>query len=486
MKRTIALIFALALTLALALSAGAAGNPSVTVSATGTPVPGGELTFTVSVRGSDKVLAAMVAPTFDANVFELVSGEWLISAMMKDFEVSEGNGTALWSDATDINTNVLRFTLRVKAGATPGTASKVSCTFTVADQNDERVVYKNITGASVTVACNHSFTKKDLSDAFLKSKATCTSGAVYYYSCEKCGTKGSKTFTEGSPVSHDFSRKEQSSKYVAKAGDCQTIPEYYFSCAKCGAKGSETFKGSGYGSHQYRYPCDSQCSVCGEQRQAAHSFTAQGHSETEHWLACEHCGAEDTHAPHNFDSEPSEEHGRVCRTCGYEEAALEHVHQFPEGKWLCSEDGHWLLCQTCGQASETEAHELQPGESYCMHCHYHLSAEHEHAYGDDWKYDTEQHWHECACGNAAQQEPHSWGDPVVVKEATPEESGLLRHTCTVCGAVREEIITCLIVPEPVADNNAALIVSLCANGVLAVLLVVLLLLKHTRTENSGA
>ena len=40
-------------------------------------------------------------------------------------------------------------------------------------------------------------------ERFLKSPATCTESAVYYYSC-KCGEKAAETFTYGSPLGLRF------------------------------------------------------------------------------------------------------------------------------------------------------------------------------------------------------------------------------------------------------------------------------------------
>lgn len=42
----------------------------------------------------------------------------------------------------------------------------------------------------------HSFTRQNVKDKYLKSEATCTKKAVYYYSCW-CGKKGSETFEYG-------------------------------------------------------------------------------------------------------------------------------------------------------------------------------------------------------------------------------------------------------------------------------------------------
>ena len=49
----------------------------------------------------------------------------------------------------------------------------------------------------------HSYKKKVTTDKYLKSKATCTKKAKYYYSC-KCGRKGKKTFAAGKALDHSY------------------------------------------------------------------------------------------------------------------------------------------------------------------------------------------------------------------------------------------------------------------------------------------
>ena len=57
---------------------------------------------------------------------------------------------------------------------------------------------------------------------------------------------------------------------------------------------------------------------------------------------------------------------------------------------------------------------------------------HTHSYGANWKSDTNDHWHECACGDKADTAVHTfkW---VTDKEATATEKGSKHEECTVCG-----------------------------------------------------
>ena len=58
--------------------------------------------------------------------------------------------------------------------------------------------------------------------------------------------------------------------------------------------------------------------------------------------------------------------------------------------------------------------------------------EHTHSYGSEWKYDPDNHWHECSCGDKADKAVHDfkW---VVDKEATATQKGSKHEECKVCG-----------------------------------------------------
>ena len=62
---------------------------------------------------------------------------------------------------------------------------------------------------------------------------------------------------------------------------------------------------------------------------------------------------------------------------------------------------------------------------------------HTHSYGTDWKYDDNNHWHKCACGDKADTAAHSF-QWVIDKAAIKEATGIKHEECTVCGAKRSE------------------------------------------------
>lgn len=74
----------------------------------------------------------------------------------------------------------------------------------------------------------HSFTRKVISDDYLKSSATCLFPAVYYYCCANCSAKGENTYTEGSILPHNLSKTN------AKAATCTEGGwDAYWTCSSC-------------------------------------------------------------------------------------------------------------------------------------------------------------------------------------------------------------------------------------------------------------
>ena len=84
----------------------------------------------------------------------------------------------------------------------------------------------------------HSFSEENTNNRYLKSVATCTEPAVYYYSCE-CGAYDTEhTFTSGSPLGHDYSYERTDDKYLKSAATHAEPAVYYYSCI-CGEYDSD-------------------------------------------------------------------------------------------------------------------------------------------------------------------------------------------------------------------------------------------------------
>ena len=97
---------------------------------------------------------------------------------------------------------------------------------TVAEKLEDQTGYY----FEVQAAMGHDFSKKDTNEIYRKSEATCTASAVYYYSCENCGAKGTETFGFASALGHNWTDTE---KYLKSEADCVNNEVYYKECSRC-------------------------------------------------------------------------------------------------------------------------------------------------------------------------------------------------------------------------------------------------------------
>ena len=83
-------------------------------------------------------------------------------------------------------------------------------------------------------ALGHDFTEKLVDDAHLKTGATCTEAAVYYYDCSRCDTHSTdKTFESGKPLGHDFTEKLVDDAHLKSTATCTESAVYYYDCSRC-------------------------------------------------------------------------------------------------------------------------------------------------------------------------------------------------------------------------------------------------------------
>ena len=107
----------------------------------------------------------------------------------------------------------------------------------------------------------HSYTEKNTDAKYLKSAATCTAKAVYYYSCS-CGEKGTETFESGETLAHTWETKWANND-----------SKHWHECTVCKTKGDEA-------DHAFEWKIDKEatvteagakheeCKVCGYKKTA--------------------------------------------------------------------------------------------------------------------------------------------------------------------------------------------------------------------------
>ena len=129
-------------------------------------------------------------------------------------------------------------------------------------------------------------------------------------------------------------------------------------------------------------------------------------------------------------------------------------------EWKYDAGNHWHEC-SCGDKKDVAAHTASDwiidtpatatadGTKHkeCTVCGYTMATEtipatgggeHTHSYGSEWKYDADNHWHECSCGDKADKAAHDfkW---IVDKEATATQNGSKHEECKVCGCKKAAV-----------------------------------------------
>ena len=128
-------------------------------------------------------------------------------------------------------------------------------------------------------------------------------------------------------------------------------------------------------------------------------------------------------------------------------------------EWKYDAENHWHEC-SCGDKKDVAAHTASDwiidtpatatadGTKHkeCTVCSYTMATEtipatipatgggeHTHSYGSEWKYNADNHWHECSCGDKKDTVAHTAGEWIIDTPATATTSGTKHKECTVCG-----------------------------------------------------
>ena len=248
---------------------------------------------------------------------------------------------------------------------------------------------------------------------------------------------------------------------------------HWHKCSTCGARDAEA-------AHSYGDDQDTTCNICGYVRDLSHThwYSNSWKCDTiSHWHECISCGARSAEAAHVYDNDLDAE----CNVCTFKRV-ISHVHQgvlvsgtpatctqegskayytctcqqnfedeactiliadldswkvIPAGHtWSdaclaenADESKHYHVCTVCNVKDEGEAHTwnaesaTEQNDKHCTICGYvaEEQLEHTHTYGTEWKSDADTHWHECSCGEKADEAAHTYGES---------------DTCTICGYVR--------------------------------------------------
>lgn len=132
-------------------------------------------------------------------------------------------------------------------------------------------------------ALDHDFTEKLVDDAHLKTGATCTASAVYYYDCSRCDTHSKdKTFESGKPLGHDFTEKVTDAAHLKSAATCTESAVYYYDCSRCDTRSTaDTYSYSDPLGHSYtKYVYNNDATYDADGTETAHCDHGCGETDT--------------------------------------------------------------------------------------------------------------------------------------------------------------------------------------------------------------
>ena len=93
--------------------------PIATIESENSVIVGNTIDFYVVVSGGSTIKGLAVVPQFDTDVFEYVSGEWVIGgAFIQNVDLQTMTAVSAWTDPVDPNGRIYKFTLRSKVLAT--------------------------------------------------------------------------------------------------------------------------------------------------------------------------------------------------------------------------------------------------------------------------------------------------------------------------------------------------------------------------------
>ena len=301
----------------------------------------------------------------------------------------------------------------------------------------------------------HNFNQKNTSETYLKSAATCTKKAVYYYSCT-CGEKGTETFESGELAAHAYkttwsndNASHWHSCYVCgdkKDEEVHIDKNKDHNCDVCGKKMTDHTGGTA--------TCKDRatCSICGEKygSLAGHVYkTIWSYDETNHWHECSVCGSKKDEEAHIPGEEATETTHQTCTVCGYViKAAIGHVHSYTEKntdeKYLktpatCTAKAVYYYSCSCGnKGTET----FESGDMLA------------HSWGTVWVSDVSKHWHECTvCKTKGDEADHAF-EWKIDKEATVTEAGAKHEECKICGYNKTAVAIDKLAPSITDGSNA--------------------------------
>lgn len=413
MKKIISLLVCLVLVFSLSISAFAAGSAQVNSNSSANVVKLGDtITVTVSLKDSAPFKSMALTPNYDKNVFEMVSGEWLLTgATLADF-----NGTSAaiaYTPVVEKSGDIFKYVLKVKDNATlKNTTIKTDAVIkngattveSVAGSVTVKVICKNHTFGAwnkvdnnnhkrICSACDEVETAiHNWDNGKITKAATCKEAGIKTYTCTACNA--TKTETIAKTNSHNWSGYKVTKQPTCTAAGTQTR-----TCSVCGETESQSVPATG---HSYGAWVTTKEPTCTEKGLETRKCSKCSATETKDIAALGHKFSNPTVTKQPTCTETGIESGK-CTRCGAETTNTLKATGHNFGSWkndksaTCTEGG--TQKRTCSKCNAVETRKTN------------------------------------ALG-------HDFENPTIVKEATISTTGLKEGKCKRCGEATSEIIPC--------------------------------------------
>ena len=254
---------------------------------------------------------------------------------------------------------------------------------------------------------------------------THTASGTKVYTCTVCGYQ--KTETLEPSAEHVFDQMNTDARYLKSEATCTEPAQYYYSCI-CGQIGTETFsygeaKGHTY-SDQWTYDAENHW-----HKATCEHTNEQGSFDPHRWDD----GVITKDAGHAVDGEKR----YTCIDCGYQKTEVipGQAHDYNlaivADKYLaspatCTTPAQYYYSCVCGEkGTKTFSYGEAKG----------------HTFADKWSYNELQHWRAATCEHKdekVQVGDHIWNPGVITTQPTATTKGIKTYTCSVCGATKTE------------------------------------------------
>ena len=434
MKKILALLLCVALAVTSLVTVSAA-DPKFECTVSDTDVEMGDtFTVTVSISGYEPIKGGSLLFSLDTEMFNVISGEWLLPYPVYNFDSTNLTATILIGmNAQDINGDIFRLTLQAKEDAGKVGKMDIQVTPNLTNSDNENAAEGVSSTVSVTVSC----AEHQYGDLIPEVPAECgTAGKKAYYECSVCHKLFDETKTEVSAEQLVI----PALTHVAEEGWHSDGDNHWKLCINDGC--GQVIDGT-TASHSFEWVVDTP---------ATEDAPGVQHEEC---IVCGYARNENTEIPQLPHVHTGITHHEAVAANCHETGTVEY--------WTCSSDkcaGKYYGDADCSTELASIYGELNPdnhtggteirgaveatcnadgytGDTYCLGCGEKITtgtvipATGKHVDDNDaWESDGTDHWHTCGvCGTTFDKAAHEGG------EATCSDKAV----CSVCGTEYGEL-----------------------------------------------